>query len=135
MTVTPPPPADPAAADALLRTVLAEAASALGRPVDAAGPLAAHLRRLAEDSLATAAALAAGRIGAEAAREAFQGRREALIQIREFAELAALGAAARAADTVFAALTRTVAARTGVDLAPLFGAPAPDGGLSPPRSG
>ncbi|HEY0013966.1 MAG TPA: hypothetical protein VGB79_14080 [Allosphingosinicella sp.] len=116
----------PAAAEALFRTVLAEAGAALGRPLDAAQPLAAHLRRLAEDSLATAAALAEGRIGVEAAREAFEGRREALVQIREFAERAALGGAGRAADAVFEALGRAVLDRTGVDLAPLFGAAAPD---------
>jgi len=111
------------AADALFRTILAEAAAALGRPLDAAEPIAAHLRRLAEDSLATAAALAAGRIGAETAREALGGRREALIQIREFAEIAALGGAGRAADAVVGALARAVLDRTGVDLAPLFGPP------------
>lgn len=116
---------DPAAAadDALLRTILAEAGAALGRPLDAAEPIAAHLRRLAEDSLATAAALAAGRIGADTAREALQGRREALVQLREFAELAALGGAGRAADAVLDALGRALRDRTGVDLAPLFAPP------------
>jgi cyclophilin family peptidyl-prolyl cis-trans isomerase/HEAT repeat protein len=63
VTATPSPTPDPATADALFQTVLAEAAAALGRPLGAAGPLAGHLRRLAEDGLATAAALAAGRIG------------------------------------------------------------------------
>jgi hypothetical protein len=118
---------DTASAEALFRTILAEAGAALGRPLDAAEPIAAHLSRLAEDSLATAAALAAGRIGADTAREALQGRREALVQIREFAELAALGGAGRAADAVLAALGRAVLNRTGVDLAPLFGSPRPSG--------
>jgi hypothetical protein len=110
-------------AEALLRTILAEAGAAIGRPLDVSEPIAAHLLRLAEDSLATAAALAAGRIGADTARESLQGRREALIQIREFAELAALGGAGRAADAVVGALARALLDRTGVDLAPLFRPP------------
>ena len=111
------------ASDALFRTLLAEAGAALGRPLDTAEPIAAHLRRLAEDSLATAAALAAGRIGADTAREALEGRREALIQLREFAELAALGDAGRAADALLGALARALLDRTGVDLTPLFAPP------------
>ena len=111
---------DPAAAESLFQAVLAEAGAALGRPLDAAQPIADHLRRLAEDSLATAAALAAGRIGPDAAREAFEGRRDALVQLREFAELTALTGAGAAADAVFAVLGRAVRDRTGVDLGPLL---------------
>jgi hypothetical protein len=118
--MTDTPRNDPAVADTLFQAILAEAGAALARPAAELEPLGQHLRRLAEDSLATAAALAEGRIGAEAARDAFQGRRDALLQLREFAELAALRGADSAADAIFHAIGRAVQERAGVDLAPLL---------------
>jgi hypothetical protein len=98
--------------------MLREGENALGRPIGDAGAVARHLRSLAQASLETAAALAEGRIDAEAAREAFEGRRRLLVQMRAFAELAALQGAQSGADAIFRTIGRAVLDRTGINLVP-----------------
>lgn len=109
---------NPSSVDDLFGAIVSEGAQALGRPLENVQSLRGHLRRLASDSLATATALAEGRIDAETAREAFEGRREVLLQMREFLELTTLQAAQRAADAIFRVIGWAVLNRTGINLAP-----------------
>jgi hypothetical protein len=114
---------DPGSTEALFRALLREGERALGRSLDDVRSVAAHLRSLAEASLETATALAEGRIDAETAREAFESRRQVLLQMRDFAALAALQAAPLAADAIFEAIGWAIYNRTGVNLAPRLVAP------------
>ena len=109
---------NPASADDLFEAIVEEGGRALGRPLENVQAVSGHLRQLAEDSLKTARALAEGRIDAETARDAFEGRRQALLQLGEFVELQALQAAQRAADAIFRVIGAAIRNRTGINLAP-----------------
>ena len=109
---------NPGSVDELLTTILREGEQALGRPIDNVQAVAGYLRGLAKDSLDTAKALAEGRISARAAERAFEGRKEELLQIREFVELQALQAAQRAADAIFRVIGWAIFNRTGINVAP-----------------
>jgi dsDNA-specific endonuclease/ATPase MutS2 len=109
---------NPTNANDLFRTIIQEGEQALGRPIENVQSLAGHLRRLAEDSLKTAEALLEGRIDAQTAQEAFEGRKEVLLQMREFVELTALQAAQRAADAIFRVIGWAIFNRTGINVAP-----------------
>jgi hypothetical protein len=106
----------PASADELFKAILREGGQALGKPLENVQAVAGHLRLLAEDSLKTAKALVEGRIDEQTAREAFEGRKQALLQLRAFVELQALQAAQRAADAIFRVIGAAIRNRTGIDL-------------------
>lgn len=109
---------NPGSFEELFRRIVSEGEQALGRPLENVQAVAGYLRGLARDSLETAAALAEGRIGPRAAERAFEGRREELVQIREFVELQGLQAAQRAADAVFRVIGWAIFNRTGINVAP-----------------
>ncbi|HYJ29236.1 MAG TPA: hypothetical protein VEW25_02710 [Allosphingosinicella sp.] len=117
---------NPGSADDLFRTIVREGEQALGRPIENVKAVAGYLRDLAKDSIDTASALAEGRISERAAKRAFEGRQQELLQIREFVELQALQAAQRAADAIFRVIGWAILNRTGINLAP---------GLVTPKSG
>ena len=109
---------NPSSVDDLFRAIVREGEQALGRPIENVQAVAGHLRTLASDSLKTAAALVEGRIDEETARQAFEGRKEVLLQMREFVELTALQAAQRAADAIFRVIGWAIFNRTGINVAP-----------------
>ena len=109
---------NPGNVDDLLHMILQEGEQALGKPIQNVQAVAGYLRGLAQDSLATAAALAEGRISKEVAQRAFEGRKDELLQIREFVELQALQGAQRAADAIFRVIGWAIFNRTGVNVAP-----------------
>ena len=109
---------NPGSVDDLLHAIVQEGEKALGRPIDNVKAVAGYLRGLAQDSLLTAAALAEGRISENTAKIAFEGRKEELLQIREFVELQALQGAQRAADAIFRVIGWAIFNRTGINLAP-----------------
>ena len=109
---------NPASVGELLRAMLDEGGRALGRPLDNVQALEGYLRGLAEDSLATAEALAEGRISERAAQRAFDDRQAELVEMREFVELQALQGAQRAADAIFRVIGAAIRNRTGINLAP-----------------
>lgn len=109
---------NPSSFDELFRTIIEEGERALGKPIENVKAVEGYLRGLAKDSLDTAKALAEGRISEQAARRAFEGRKEELLQIREFVELQALQAAQRAADAIFRVIGWAILNRTGINVAP-----------------
>ena len=109
---------NPTSVDDLFNAIVSEGEAALGRPIENGKAVAGHLRMLATESLKTAKALAEGRIDEQTAKEGFDGRKEALVQIAEFGELLALQAAQRLADSVFRVIGSAIFNRTGINLAP-----------------
>lgn len=115
---------NPATAAELLKVLTREASAAAGRPIRNVKEVAAHLRLLARQSVATAEALAEGRIDRRTAEIVAAERRDVLIQVARFQALMAHVLAQRVADSAFRAIGWAIFNRTGVNLAPELVRPA-----------
>jgi hypothetical protein len=119
---------NPATASELLKELTKEAGAAAGRPIRNVKEVAAHLRLLARQSVATAEALAEGRIDRRTAEIVSAERKDVLVQVARFQALMAHVLAQRVADAAFRVIGWAIFNRTGVNLAPGLVRPEPGAG-------